>query len=73
MHGFTNSEILSVLGLEGSADSVGGGGSAGRTNVNMLRGAIALSIVISTVLYGTVDALDVLVATFVFRAIVHFR
>lgn len=38
----------------------------------MLCGAVALAIVISAILYGAVNALDVLFATSLVSAIVHF-
>ena len=54
--------MLSVFGLEGCTDRVRRRGCAGRTYVDVLRSAIAFSIVISAVLNRAIDALDVLFA-----------
>ena len=60
--------MLSVFGLEGCTDRVRRRGCAGRTYVDVLRSAIAFSVVISAVLNRAIDALDVL---FALAIIVH--
>ena len=63
---------LSVFRLESRADSLTRGNRVRRTYVDMLRCAVAFAVVISAVLDRAVDALDVLVATSLVSAIVHF-
>jgi len=65
--------MLSVFGLEGCTDRVRRRCRAGRTYVDVLRSAIAFSIVISAVLNRAIDALDVLVATSLSSTIVHLN
>ena len=68
---FSSTQTLSVFGLKSSTDRIGRRRCAGRTHVDVLRRAIAFSVVISAVLYRAINALDVLVAAFVCLTIVH--
>ena len=62
---------LSVLGLERCTNSIGRRRCAGRTYVDVLRSAIAFSVMVSAVFYRAINALDVLIAASLCLTIVH--
>ena len=57
-----NLALHCLIGLEGGADSVTGGGCVGGTYGDLLCGAMGLAIVVGAILYVTAYALDVVAA-----------